>query len=92
MGEQDSRSDPVVGRHPAPVPRLRFVIAGILCLASTSNYLDRQALSVLADTVKRDLDFSATDYADITSAFLLTYTVMYLVGGWIVDRIGTRRG
>jgi len=67
------------------------VIAGLLCLASTSNYLDRQALSVLADTVKRDLGFSAADYADVTSAFLLTYTVMYLVGGWVVDRIGTRR-
>mgnify|MGYP003504272955 FL=1 len=73
------------------VPRLRFVIAGLLCLASASNYLDRQALSVLADTVKRDLGLSAADYADINSAFLLAYMVMYLVGGWIVDRIGTRR-
>lgn len=73
-----------------PWPRLRFVVAGLLCLASTSNYLDRQALSVLADTIKRDLGFSAADYADITSAFLLSYMVMYLVGGWIVDRIGTR--
>jgi ACS family hexuronate transporter-like MFS transporter len=67
------------------------VIAGLLCLASTSNYLDRQALSVLADTVKRDVGLSAADYADVTSAFLLTYMVMYLVGGWVVDRIGTRR-
>jgi ACS family hexuronate transporter-like MFS transporter len=66
-------------------------VAGLLCLASTSNYLDRQALSVLADTVRRDLGFTATDYADVTSAFLLSYTVMYLVGGWIVDRVGTRR-
>ena len=73
------------------MPRLRFVIAGLLCLASASNYLDRQALSVLADTVKRDLGLSAADYADINSAFLLAYMVMYLVGGWIVDRIGTRR-
>jgi ACS family hexuronate transporter-like MFS transporter len=76
---------------PKPWPRLRFVIAGLLCLASTSNYLDRQALSVLADTIQRDLCLSAADYADITSAFLLTYTAMYLVGGWVVDRIGTRR-
>ena len=74
-----------------PWRHLRFVVAGLLCLAATSNYLDRQTLSVLADTVKRDLRFSAADYADITSAFLLSYTVMYLVGGWIVDRIGTRR-
>jgi ACS family hexuronate transporter-like MFS transporter len=66
------------------------VIAALLCLASTSNYLDRQALSVLADTVKLDLGLSAAEYADVTSAFLLTYTVMYLVGGWVVDRVGTR--
>jgi ACS family hexuronate transporter-like MFS transporter len=63
----------------------------MLCLASTSNYLDRQALSVLADTIKRDLGLSAAQYADITSAFLVSYMVMYLVGGRIVDRVGTRR-
>lgn len=74
-----------------PWPRLRFVIAGLLCLASVSNYVDRQALSVLAETIRQDLSMSAADYADITSAFLLSYTVMYLVGGLVVDRIGTRR-
>jgi len=75
---------------PRPVRHLRFVIAALLCLASTVNYLDRQTLSVLADTIKQDLGLSASDYADITSAFLVTYTVMYLVGGRIVDAIGTR--
>jgi ACS family hexuronate transporter-like MFS transporter len=67
------------------------VIAGLLCLASVSNYVDRQALSVLAETIRQDLAMSAADYADVTSAFLLSYTVMYLVGGLVVDRIGTRR-
>lgn len=81
---------PVAGPARA-IPRLRWWIAGLLCLASTNNYLDRQALSVLADTIKRDLGWSASDYADVTSAFLLSYTVMYLVGGFVVDRIGTRR-
>ena len=74
-----------------PWPRLRFVIAGLLCLASTSNYIDRQALSVLADTVKRDLGFSVAATPHITSAFLLTYMVMYFARRLpLVDRIGTR--
>jgi ACS family hexuronate transporter-like MFS transporter len=83
-------SSPAAGPARA-IPRLRWWIAGLLCLASANNYLDRQALSVLADTIKRDLGWSASDYADVTSAFLLSYTVMYLVGGFVVDRIGTRR-
>lgn len=70
--------------------RLRFGVAALLCLASTVNYLDRQTLSVLADTIQRELGLLASDYADITSAFLVSYTVMYLVGGRIVDLIGTR--
>ncbi len=76
---------------PGPIRHLRFGVAALLCLASTLNYLDRQTLSVLADTIKREQGLSASDYADITSAFLVTYMVMYLVGGRIVDRIGTRR-
>ncbi|HSB62155.1 MAG TPA: MFS transporter, partial [Vicinamibacteria bacterium] len=69
---------------------LRFRVAALLCLASTVNYLDRQTLSVLAETIQRELGLLATDYADITSAFLVSYTVMYLVGGRIVDLVGTR--
>ena len=75
---------------PPPIRHLRFGVAALLCLASTLNYLDRQTLSVLADTIKRELGLSASDYANITSAFLVSYMVMYLVGGRIVDRIGTR--
>jgi len=76
---------------PGPIRHLRFGVAALLCLASTLNYLDRQTLSVLADTIKHEQGLSASDYADITSAFLISYMVMYLVGGRIVDRIGTRR-
>ena len=59
---------------PAPIRHLRFGVAALLCLASTLNYLDRQTLSVLADTIKRELGLSASDYANITSAFLVSYS------------------
>lgn len=69
----------------------RWYIAGLLCLASGLNYLDRSTLSVLAKTIQTDLNLTDGDYANITSAFLVSYTIMYAVSGLAIDRLGTRR-
>lgn len=74
-----------------PIPHLRWGVAILLCLASELNYLDRQTLSVLAATIQKDLGLSDVDYSHVTSAFLMSYTVMYAVAGRLVDRLGTRR-
>ena len=39
---------------PAPkkIPGLRWYMVGLLCMASELNYLDRQTLSVLAQTIQ----------------------------------------
>jgi MFS transporter, ACS family, hexuronate transporter len=74
-----------------PIPNLRWRIAILLCLASELNYLDRQTLSVLAATIQSELNLNDVDYSFITSAFLLSYTVMYVVSGRVVDWLGTRR-
>jgi len=74
------------------IPHLRWYIAILLCLASELNYLDRQTLSVLADTIQKELHLTNIDYSRITFAFLISYAVMYAVGGWLIDRLGTRRG
>jgi MFS transporter, ACS family, hexuronate transporter len=70
---------------------LRWYMVAMLCMASELNYLDRQTLSVLAQTIQDELHITTMQYADITSAFLLSYTVMYAVSGRLVDRLGTRR-
>src|SRR5262245_39758381 len=75
-----------------PIKNLRWYIAIMLCLASTLNYLDRQTLSVLADTIQRELHLSTVDYSRITSSFLISYAVMYAVSGRLIDAFGTRRG
>jgi ACS family hexuronate transporter-like MFS transporter len=78
-------------RRPAAIPHLRWYIAVLLCFASELNYLDRQTLSVLAQTIQRELSINDVEYSYITSSFLISYTVMYAVSGRIIDRIGTRR-
>ncbi|MBM3861334.1 MAG: MFS transporter [Verrucomicrobia bacterium] len=75
-----------------PIPHLRWWIAGLLCLASALNYLDRQTLSVLIGTIKEELNLTNADYGKINSWFLISYAVMYAVSGRIIDVIGTRRG
>lgn len=74
----------------APIKGLRWYVAGMLCLASELNYLDRQTLSVLAQTIQDHLGLTTEQYADITSWFLASYTIMYAVSGRIIDRLGTR--
>ncbi|WP_218938704.1 MFS transporter [Oleiharenicola lentus] len=70
---------------------MRWYIVALLALASELNYLDRQALSVLAQTIQDELGFTTIEYSYITSAFLASYTVMYLVSGRLVDWLGSRK-
>ena len=74
------------------IPHLRWVIAVLLLLVSVLNYLDRQTLSILARTIQTDLGINDAGYAQVVLAFQLTYAVMYLLSGQILDRIGTRLG
>jgi MFS transporter, ACS family, hexuronate transporter len=71
---------------------VRWLFASLLLLASVMNYVDRQALSVLASTIQRDLRIDDGQYAMVVEAFLLCYALMYFGSGWLVDRIGVRVG
>lgn len=75
-----------------PSPHLRWVLAILLLLVSVLNYLDRQTLSILARTIQEDLGIDDAGYAHVVLAFQLTYAVMYLLSGRILDAIGTRLG
>ncbi len=70
----------------------RWKIALLLCFASTLNYVDRNALAILAPIIQKDLKWTDLDYANITALFVFSYTIMYALSGRIIDRIGTRKG
>ncbi|HEX2861058.1 MAG TPA: MFS transporter [Lacunisphaera sp.] len=76
---------------PKKIKGLRWYVVSMLFMATGLNYLDRQTLSVLAGTIKAELGISAVEYSYITSAFLISYMIMYAVSGRLVDRLGTRR-
>jgi ACS family hexuronate transporter-like MFS transporter len=72
--------------------KLRWVIAGLLLLATMINYIDRLTLSVVISEVRAEFSLTERDYSQIVSIFLLAYAIMYTGSGYAVDRLGTRRG
>jgi ACS family hexuronate transporter-like MFS transporter len=64
----------------------------LLFCATALSFLDRQVLSVLAPSLMTELKMTNTDYSRVISAFVLSYTIMFAAGGWLVDRLGTIRG
>ena len=74
------------------LPRIAWVIAFLLCLATTINYLDRQAIGIVSVEIQREFSLTQEHYSYIVSAFLLAYAIGYGFSGYIVDRLGARRG
>ncbi|MGH9881092.1 MAG: MFS transporter, partial [Pyrinomonadaceae bacterium] len=72
------------------IPNLRWFIVGLLFISTVINYIDRQALSILARTIQNDLGMTDLDYATIVQAFLLAYTVTFIFAGRFTDWLGTR--
>jgi len=68
----------------------RWSILVLLVLAAAINGIARQTLSVLSPTMRIGLHLSEHDYANVVAAFLIPYTIMYAVSGWMVDSWGPR--
>src|SRR3569833_4135298 len=60
--------------------------------AIASSYLDRQTLPWAITRIQSDIPIGYQTKAFLDSAFLVTYGLMYLGGGWLLDRVGTRKG
>jgi ACS family hexuronate transporter-like MFS transporter len=73
------------------IPKLRWIIAGLLFLATAVNYADRQALAVVSDRVRAQFAISEIGYSYILAGFFLAYAIMYAGSGYVVDRLGSKR-
>lgn len=77
------------GEKPYPNPVYAWYVVGLLVLAYTFSFIDRQILSLLVEPIKRDLEINDTQMSLLHGiAFALFYTLMGLPIGRMVD---TRR-
>src|ERR1700761_684778 len=84
----------------APVERSnwKWVVCGLLFLATCVNYMDRSALSLVEPILRHilggDQDPAAYNrsYSNIVNCFIFAYGLGFLVAGRVVDRLGVKKG
>ena len=81
----------VLSSSPQSSPH-RWHIAFLVSAAIAVSYLDRQTLPIAIGEIQREIPISNSVKAFLDSAFLLTYGLMYVGGGRLMDVLGTKRG
>ncbi len=70
----------------------RWMICGLLFLATVIAYVDRGVLAYLEKTLEGIIGFNSRQYSYMTSAFSLAYAIGLVSAGRLTDRLGTRKG
>src|SRR4051812_39033584 len=70
----------------------RWRVAILVSVAIAISYLDRQTLPVAIKAIEQDIPITNQQLASLNTAFLATYGLMYLVGGRLLDALGTKLG
>ncbi len=71
----------------------RWTICGLLFIATTINYLDRQVLSLTwKDYIQPEFHWNNNDYGNITALFSIFYAISMLLAGKFVDWMDTKKG
>jgi len=70
----------------------RWIIVGLIFLATCINYLDRQIIGLLKPILEKEFNWTETDYAHLVMAFTAAYAIGLLIAGGVIDRIGTKLG
>ena len=74
------------------IKNLRWLIVGLLFVATALSFLDRQVLSISILKIQADLNVSDVQYGWVNTGFLISYALMFTLGGWLIDKFGTRIG
>lgn len=71
----------------------RWTVCGLLFIATTINYLDRQVLSLTwKDFIVPEFHWNNNDYGNITALFSIFYATSMLFAGKFIDWLGTKKG
>ena len=84
-------STPAANTAPWPSPLRAWIVVGLLMVAYTSSFIDRQIMSLLVEPIRADLGITDTQFSLLAGlAFSIFYSVAGLPLGWLADRISRR--
>ena len=81
------------GILPAPMTpsRARYVVTTFAVALAVVTYVDRVAISVAMPFIRADLGLTPAQVGWVLAAFGWAYALFEIPGGWLGDRIGSRR-
>ena len=71
--------------------RARYLIILVLFVVSSINYADRATLSIVGTALSKDMQLDPVTLGYLLSAFSWSYVALQIPGGWLLDRLGSRR-
>jgi ACS family hexuronate transporter-like MFS transporter len=71
---------------------VRWIIIGLIAVATVVNYIDRNALAVMWPEIASDIGAGKEDYALLVTIFMVFYAIGQLGFGRLFDIIGVRLG
>lgn len=69
-----------------------WIIVFLLFIATGLSFLDRQVLSMTIIKIQDEFKFSDVQYGVVNTSFLISYAIMFTVGGRLMDSIGSKLG
>jgi MFS family permease len=77
--------------RPEPSRFYRWAVLVFMCLAMLGNYYVYDCIAPVADLLTKQLGFSDSNIGLLQAIYSFPNIAMVLLGGFIVDRIGTRK-
>ena len=79
------------GIEKEPSATYRWIVLFFISMAMFGNYYIYDSISPLADLLKKQLGFSDANIGLLNAIYSLPNIIMVLIGGIIIDRIGTKK-
>jgi MFS transporter, ACS family, hexuronate transporter len=70
----------------------RWYYVGMVAVAIAISYFDRQTLPVAISSIQQNIPLSNQEFSYLQTGFLLAYAALYMLGGRLLDLLGTRKG
>lgn len=70
--------------------RVRIKIVTLMVAFSVMSYFDRTIMSIAGPHIMREFGVSETTMGAVYSAFIFSYVLLMVPGGWLTDRFGPR--
>lgn len=71
---------------------IRWLIVWLLFVATGLSFLDRQVLSIAIIKIQEEFKITDVEYGMVNTSFLISYALMFTLGGWLIDRVGGKLG